>query len=494
MLETSAREDLPWWLAGRRVLVHGSDRAGVREIQLPGGTLAMGMVLEVAGQVPETTLVRVAPDEVVRVLRAGAVELTERITVALDHGLVCWGVVADAPVRLTLRWASPLAPLVAPRADPAVVQEEGPVDPDPAPAPGVHLAGPSGHLAVTAYSGTVHRSSRAGETPAICVAEGDRVLRLVFACGATDAELQRSRDAFARRRLRAFRQDRILHARRLEQRLTALESADPTLDRAFQWAKIRLDAAIVETAGAGRWPRLPGVPASTARACALARAALAGGDREPALDLVRLLAQAGAPAVPGDDGRNDAEAAAAGVLDLAIAVAAWTGDRAALERIATLLPMDVGALMGRVASAGADVPHGWDDPATVRSVLGFRPEQLDGSPRLVRAVIEGLWGIVPDAPHDEVRVTPGLPSEWPEMALRRLRVGASQLDVRIRRRPGRQVLRVELVQGPRIRMVAELPAGLPVEQLLLDDEPLGGRRAVFDVEHSHEVVFQLADG
>ncbi len=432
-----------------------------------------GVQLRVAGVAPELTAIRFTPDEIVRVLRAGGVELTERISVALDHGLVCWGIVADAPVPITLHWTTPFPQRPRPAADPAITSDDPPPElPDPAPT--IRLGNSVNGLTVVACAGTVQRTS--GGAGSLCVAEGDRMLRLVFAGGSVTGEVQRGEEAFARRRLRAFRQDRILHARRLEQRLTALESVDAMLDRAVHWAKVRLDASVSEITGAGRMPRMPGQEGGVADACAIASAALAVGDREIAIDLLRALGRAG---VEGSDARSAVNALVRDYL-------AWTADQGSLERIA--LPMEGGG------AAPTDRVASWDDSLLIRSATGCRPEADRSSSRLLRAVIQGLWGVTPDALNFGLTVRPTLPVAWPEMALRRLRVGGSMLDLRLRRRPGRLVLRVELLQGPRPRMSVELPPSHPVSQVTLDDEALGGARATFDVAGSHEISFYLMAG
>jgi hypothetical protein len=426
--------------------------------------------VRVAGTPPELTAIRFTPDEIVRVLRAGSVELTERIAVALDHGLVCWGIVADAPVPITLHWTSPFPLRARPPADPAITSDD-PVPELPDPAPTIRLGNGVNGLTVVACAGTVQRT--AGGAGSLCLAEGDRMLRLVFAGGSVTGEVQRGEEAFARRRLRAFRQDRILHARRLEQRLTALESVDAMLDRAVHWAKVRLDASVSEITGTGRMPRMPGQDGGIADACAIAGAALAAGDREIALDLLRALSRAGV------DGSEAQDAVSALVREYL----AWTADQGTIERLA--LPVDG----NRHSAAPSDAS--WDDSVLIRAATGCRPEADRASSRLLRAVVQGLWGVIPDALNFGVTVRPALPPAWPEMALRRLRVGGSMLDLRLRRRPGRLVLRVELLQGPRPRMVAELPAAYPVSQVTLDDEALGGTRATFEVAGSHEVTFYV---
>lgn len=455
--------------------MRGSDRGGLQEIHAPGAVLLQGAQLRVAGQVPLLTTIRFTPDEIVRVLRAGGVELTERVTVALDHGLVCWGIVADAPVPISLDWSSPFPQRPRPSSDPAIT-EESPVPEPVDPAPTVRLGNSANGLTIVACEGSVQRTSAPGTPGSVCHAEGDRMLRLVFVGGAVAGEVQRGEEAFARRRLRAFRQDRVLHARRLEQRLTALESGDPAIDRAFHWAKIRLDAAVNEFAGTGRMPRLPGSASTIEAMCDAAGAALAAGDREIALDLLRALGRAGVESASDQ----------AAVSTLLQEYLAWTGDEPNAARIRSAIPLP--------PAPARDIElTGWADPALARRVSGWRPEVGAGSSALVRGVVEGLWGARPNAADGTLLLQPVLPGQWPEMALRRLRVGQAVLDLRLRRRPGRLVLRVELLQGPRPRLTVELPGSAAVTEVMLDDEVMGGSRVTFDVAGSHEVSFYLVE-
>jgi hypothetical protein len=107
----------------------------------------------------------------------------------------------------------------------------------------------------------------------------------------------------------------------------------------------------------------------------------------------------------------------------------------------------------------------------------------------IRGVVEGLWGVIPDAPRQAVTIAPYLPPAWEKMALRRLRVGATTLDLRIRRRPGRTVLGIERLNGPRIRVIARLRSREAATLVTVNDEPLSADRAVFEVSGAHEVGF-----
>lgn len=500
LLESGAREDAPWSATGRRALVHGGERSGLGEIWVHPYRLARDFHLEINGRPAEVSIVRVAPDEVVRVLRAGEVELTERVSVALDYGLIFWSVVADSPASIVLRWETDLrrsAPYPA-RTSRVKVDALGDsgmrlsLDRQPAAA---EVLLPAGTL--------VAHGTR-------LEARGEGILRVIFVGGASEAELTRALDALKRRKLRAFRQERLLHSRRIEERLTVLETPESHLDQSFHWAKVRIDAALAETPGLGRcilddeFSRMhERVRYLGPAACDAALAALATGDREIARDVVRLIGRsvdgAGVPArelsTSGLAWCDDASMTARR-RQLVLGLAAWTGDTGPLERLRQLEDQDTEPGAPRLEWARrAEWEAGrWDALLADLRAHSVRPGSME--PRgsawaasLLRGVIEGLWGIVPDATAEAVAVAPFLPPAWKEMALRRLRVGATTLDLRVRRRPGQLVLGVERVHGPRIRLTA-LPRGTAApESVLVDDEPLGGGRAAFSVSGEHEVVF-----
>ncbi|MFN8653401.1 MAG: hypothetical protein U0133_15965 [Gemmatimonadales bacterium] len=473
LTEFPGRAEHAWTLTGRRASVSGANH-DIADVEIDGRLVAREMHLAVNGATPETVAVKVAPDEIVRVLQAGELQLTERITTALEHPLVFWSLVADGPADLRLAWH----PVIGRR------QEE---------------QGSLAALGMTeSMPGTIVLSGQDGSEPVAVVAaagavrvdgnrvmvEGDRILRVVLAAGPEAHDLDRALDALRRRKLRAFRQDRILHARRLEERLVSLESPDPVLDRRFGWAKVELDARLEERPGRGRC-----MSRETART---GRALLAAGDREVVRDLVRSLTLEDEldPALPA----------------LAAAWLRWTGDLDAVSRSWERLADVVEAMPDRVAtavrdglSAGAHAAgeqaiaarleavrvSGGEAPHPHIELTGYGAEPAG----LVSGIVETLWGVDPDLIRGEVRVVAGLPRGWSEMALRRLRVGPTFFDLRLRRRPERTVLAVRRVSGPPLRLKASLRDDAARGPVTIDQVELGGREATFLVEDVHEVAF-----
>lgn len=439
LTEYTNREEFSWTLSGRRAEVLGTGRSGVGEIRVRPWSVVREVRLEVNGTVPATVSLKVAPDEIVRVLQTGEVQLTERITTALDHPLVFWSIVADAPVPIRLAWVTDLsdgdsagAPLI-----PIIAEDRPEWD--------SHIRVGREEMAprfqVQPVTGIAGITDRAGESLGFEV-RSDRILRVVIAGGADDAELDRAVDALGRRKLRAFRQDRILHARRIEDRLVSLVSPDPILDRAFGWAKVRLDGMLEARPHLGR-----SVAKDPVR---VARATLAMGDRDLARDVIRSLRLA------GEEERRELPL----LVDDYIR---WTGE---------MLPDTVTPGSAPRAGAPFELTAWPEDPAA-----------------LVLGVIEGLWGIRPDAIRGELQLLPSLPAGWTEMTLRRLRVGATTLDLRLRRRPERTVLMVRRSAGPPLQLKIGLRERTGHGPVTLDEVELGRSEISFTTEESHEVAF-----
>jgi glycogen debranching enzyme len=166
-----------------------------------------------------------------------------------------------------------------------------------------------------------------------------------------------------------------------------------------------------------------------------------------------------------------------------VSLAEWRGGRWA----AALSHLSANARLIGVGAKGAfdEVLHGTD----AATPAGICPDQAWSAAMVLLPAIEGLWGVTPDALNSAVRVAPFLPTEWDRMAVRRLKIGRTTLDIEIQRRPGRLVIRVDRAHGPRIHLVLE-PRGLPpVTAVTLDEQPLGAGRAVFEVGGRHEAVF-----
>lgn len=201
-------------------------------------------------------------------------------------------------------------------------------------------------------------------------------------------------------------------------------------------------------------------------ACEAAVSLLAQGEREPAKDLIRALARA-----------RESTGLPAGLVPalerLVAGFRAWTGDDAFLARYGAGL-------------AGLDpaVPTRW--PAR------RQPEDLAGL-GVIGQVIEGLWGLWPDAPSGALHLAPLLQPGWSDTSLLGLRVGGTTMELRFQRtRPG-FALRASRSVGPQLRLNVWLEELYPAE-VWLDEEALGAARAVFDLAGEHEVRVVLSEG
>jgi hypothetical protein len=104
-------------------------------------------------------------------------------------------------------------------------------------------------------------------------------------------------------------------------------------------------------------------------------------------------------------------------------------------------------------------------------------------------VIEGLWGVMPNALENAVQLAPLFDPAWETMALERLRVGKTVLSVRLRRRFGQVAARLERVHGPRIHVDFTLRGQAAADAVTLDEIELRGARVGFEVEGNHALVW-----
>ena len=92
------------------------------------------------------------------------------------------------------------------------------------------------------------------------------------------------------------------------------------------------------------------------------------------------------------------------------------------------------------------------------------PHQFFATSALVTPLLRGVLGWEPDAARGGARLAPQLPPDWPEVAVRRLRAGATATDVEIRQRwtaEGGERRTTLTVAGPPLafEFVPDVPAG-----------------------------------
>lgn len=526
-----------WTHAGRRLLISARPATGTREVWAPPFR-----VMHAAGvrdAIP-CAPAHITADEVAGGLALGGHRLLERWVAAPDVAVAVWEIGGQDGVPLVAEWELDLR-----RAWPYPAGSYGDlsyaISADARSLRVEAAGGPRARFAVT--GGTVSLEEASSEPgPALRVrCAGTTPIRIVVAAGVDQDELDRSLRVLARDGPGGLTAARARKAAQLRRYGTAFEAPDERLGQGFEWARQRGDEALVGSPGVGRsllaaCPRGAGDDAWCfgAHACAAAGAQLVAGNREPARELLKFLAQAQRSdgGIGAFDPLGGLSAAADPVstgafLELAERFLAWTGDVDALRRLRVALQdalaylaaqgARVGAPRERVLAALEDVVDGAGAAgvlATLRSRAPVAPEPaaveahavleaaaaalrrdpgaLPGTgaaPALLEAVA-ALWALEPDAPNAALALAPLVPPGWSGFALRRLRIGRTLLDLEMRRREGALVLRAAHLFGPRLVLTAGV-RGADVEATEVDDVMLPGARARFETHDRHEVRFLL---
>lgn len=194
-------------------------------------------------------------------------------------------------------------------------------------------------------------------------------------------------------------------------------------------------------------------------ACLAAAALLAQGDREAAKDLLRAMARA-------RELSGFSDRLIPSLQHLLTGFRAWTADDEFLDRYQSGL-----------SGLNRSVPP---RPSGRQATARAAPQGV------VVEVIERLWGLSPDAPAGNVQLAPLLEAGWPRMALLGVRVGATTFDLYFQRSRSGYSLRASSSHGPRVRVTVRLEELAPTG-IWVDEERLGGQRAVFDLAGEHEV-------
>ena len=101
------------------------------------------------------------------------------------------------------------------------------------------------------------------------------------------------------------------------------------------------------------------------------------------------------------------------------------------------------------------------------------PHQFFATSMLVTPLLRGMFGWEPDAPFRRARLAPQVPPDWPEATVRRLRAGATSLDVSVSRNwtatGGSATTRLS-ADGPSIVIdyVPDLPVGSELKSLTVN--------------------------
>ncbi len=249
-------------LAGRRALVTGGEQRGLREIWVHPYRLLQDLTVIVGGETPLVRDAQITPVLIQRHLVSRARIVEEAVTTALEHPIVLLDYRPEKVGRarglriapeLALRWRVDLR-----RAWPYPAGAGGDLR--------YRLDQERGHLLVTDATGRPRaafqpsapvewRVGPAEDAPAlVCELRVtlEAPFRLAILGGATRAELDGAVAALGRGGVQGLSGQRTRHEAQLQEHTVRLRSPDEPLNRAYEWAKTRLDGCFVDTPGVGR--------------------------------------------------------------------------------------------------------------------------------------------------------------------------------------------------------------------------------------------------
>lgn len=348
-------------IAGRRVFVAGGEQRGIAEIWMHPYRVVKDFAVTIGGETPLVRDAQITPVVVQRHLVSRSRIVEETVSTALDHAIAVIDFRPEKVGRarglrlatdLHLRWRVDLRRTW----------------PYPAGAGGdlrYRLAADGRTLLVSDASGLPRAAffpisdvewqvRPVNGRPALDVALRvalEAPFRLVIVGGSSRAELDAGIAALGRRGVTGLSAQRSRHEAQVQEHLVRLRSPEEPVNRAFEWAKLRLDGFFVETPGVGRSLVAGYAPARTGwgdgrpgyawyfgrDACWTAFALLAAGDYASCRLILRFLGAS--QDVSGKviheyttSGLAHYDAADATPLYLLLAgrYAAWTGDLAFL--------------------------------------------------------------------------------------------------------------------------------------------------------------------
>ena len=261
-LTSLARVDDPFTLAGRRALVVGGERSGVREVWIHPLCAAADVDVRIDGEEPNVRSVEISPGQVVRHLYTRARAVEERVFVPSDDAAAileyrhsgATGSAASGPapkievrLRLPLRlqWPVPADTLRPLR----LARREGEH------AVSVAAVGRDEHfIALVNVEGVVSvRAVDDEAAPLVAIAASlDERLRVTVAASALGrAALGRTLRVVGQAEVPGLAARSAAAAASLRRDHVALRSASATLDAALEWAKVRLRSFVATAPGVG---------------------------------------------------------------------------------------------------------------------------------------------------------------------------------------------------------------------------------------------------
>jgi len=116
---------------------------------------------------------------------------------------------------------------------------------------------------------------------------------------------------------------------------------------------------------------------------------------------------------------------------------------------------------------------------------------MDDAETVLGEVVGGLWGARADGEGGRFEISPWIVAGWKTMALRRLRLHRTLIDVEVRPRAEWITCRLEVTFGPPVALSLTLRNAPAIAGVTVDEVALQGSRAIFTVSGEHEAVFYL---
>ena len=263
-LASAVLADEAFDLAGRRALLVGGDRLGIRELWIHPHRAVASWDVAADGEPAIGTRITVTPDLAVRTLETRSHRITETAFVALEHACVLVEYRAARKGRASVGRA------------PASVEVTFRVDlrrmwPYPAGCGGNlrFRRGAHGLVAVVESESDDGVAALFASGPAVITLKALQVegvpavacsvtaplggpLRLAIVGGASRADFERTLRAVRRLGVAGLVRQRAQRATTIRETRLAVRAADDHLVRAVEWAKRRLDAFLVDAPGVGR--------------------------------------------------------------------------------------------------------------------------------------------------------------------------------------------------------------------------------------------------
>ena len=135
---------------------------------------------------------------------------------------------------------------------------------------------------------------------------------------------------------------------------------------------------------------------------------------------------------------------------------------------------------------GSDFSHLIEEARTFRRVGA---KALPDPAGFLREVVDGLFGARADDPGGRFALAPWVPEGWHSLALRRLRLHRTLVDVEVRPRAEWVTVRLSVSFGPTIPLALSVRNTPPVARVTVDEVALVRDQAVFTLSAEHELVF-----